>query len=121
MSSAIRGVPDVVLTSTGSSNVTLTAIVAPTRYAPVAFGDETDATPGGAVSSSMPDVPASESAEPGAGSASRAALPASSAIAPPSRDSADSPSYPRRSVASPSETLYENSRLGVPEPDTYDA
>ena len=99
----------------------MTAIVVPARYAPVAFGDETRATSGGAVSSSMPDVSPSEAPEPGAGSVRLAWLPASSLIVPPLSDRADAPSYSRSSVASPAATLYVNSRLGVPEPDAYDA
>ena len=89
MSSAIRGVPDVVLTSTGSSNVTLTAIVAPARYAPVAFGDETDATPGGAASTRSTGEPASRPSPAGAGSVRFAALPVLSLIVPPLRERAD--------------------------------
>ena len=84
----MRGSP---ATRTSSPKVTLTAIVVPARYAPVAFGDETDTTSGRAVSSSMPDVPASVSPPDRPDKSRSASLPASSLIVPPLRDRADAP------------------------------
>ena len=54
-------------TVTGSPNVTLTCIVRPGPYVPLAFGDETATTPGASASTAILLWALSEAEEPGIG------------------------------------------------------
>ena len=89
VSSASEGRPCVVLADTASEKVTLTMIVSPAPYGPVAFGDETFSTRGRTPSTDRPDVPASERLPDGAGRSRFAGLPAASSTVPPLRERAD--------------------------------
>ena len=89
VSSSSEGKPCVVLADTASEKVTLTMIVYPAPYDPVAFGDETFSTRGRTPSTDRADMPASERLPDGAGSSRFAGLPAASSTVPPLRERAD--------------------------------
>ena len=77
------GLPSVVLTITGSVNVTLMRIVSPSLYARSGLSDETLATPGRTVSVAISLVRPSEPGSPGAATAIRfMSFPAKSGTAP---------------------------------------
>ena len=78
-------------TSTGSLNVTLTWIVSPGPYVPLAFGDETNTALGRQPSTSREPAPGgSRPSAPGSGSVRFAAAPSDRAdIEPPLRARAD--------------------------------
>ncbi len=73
-------------------------------------------TAGGTASMAMAPSSDSEPGAPGRGRVSVAVFPAWSRMVPPARASALVPVTSRAGVRSPDATVYENVRLGVPDP-----
>ena len=84
----MRGAP---VTTTSSEKVTLTAIVVPARYAPVAFGVVTDSTRGAGSTTSMAAEPDKEPGEPGGGRVAFAATPVPASVIKPGPEMACMP------------------------------
>ena len=114
------GGPDMVALRVNSTTMRSSA---PGPYVPLAFGECTRRTDGGG-GSAVPttaideDAP-SEPGEPGSGSSRTAALPAASDTVPPA--SAPVPAYSSAAALSLACTVYENTSVRVPLPDSYAA